>query len=375
MVRTVATVVSATATAADEIDAISLGGPFGPCGSGSSRRRHLRALRTPNPLHLKKPKNHVRRVHPEYALANTDSVLLGDRCAKSQASGYSLAAGMHARRQRTAASRRPPATPPPPLHHVKRRRSSQLSVPRRLRVSAADSAFAWLVDPQQHEHTGKPVPPPPRPEPLVHFDLEPSPRPPTYGAAFEDPPSPMPAFESPQKHPAETYDGALVENAGQQLHLQQGGRAKPKSRVRTGRLLDWREIDELRGALRENEVSLHRLSLDLASREVQVDQAAKQGESLVLEKQKTLRRLREVVDAAPQKREARLSELHAAVHAASAALDEARSAVVLARKAAAEEERIGWRAPSKERRPLRRRQQRDGGGRAAELEEGGALTG
>jgi hypothetical protein len=94
---------------------------------------------------------------------------------------------------------------------------------------AADSAFAWLVEPQ-HEHRValKPVPLPPRPEPLQHATL----------------------FSQ-----ADGGEGTLV---------------VPKPRAGRGTLIEWREIRELNAALSDNTAALHRLSLELASRDVEV---------------------------------------------------------------------------------------------------------
>ena len=179
---------------------------------------------------------------------------------------------------------------------------------------AADNAFAWLVDPREHDFRAamKAVPPPPPPEKRVALAVPPPA--PVYGEAFEE------------------NGGALV--------------AKPASRkVARGQkvpLMAWKEIDDLRGALADNRNALHRLSLDHASRDAEEKVMAKTGEQAVTTRQKTLRKLREKMDAAPAARAARLAELHAQVRAASAALEELRAAESLGREAAEQEERVAW---------------------------------
>lgn len=112
-------------------------------------------------------------------------------------------------------------------------------------------------------------------------------------------------------------------------------RAAPRS-------LRWKELGELRAALSENESSLQRMSFELASRDVQAQSLVERAQEALLDRQAQLRQLREIVDSAPEARAARLSSLHARVHAAHAALEAAKAEVMVGRETAAERERVAW---------------------------------
>ena len=194
----------------------------------------------------------------------------------------------------------------------------------RMALMAADNAFSWLTEPREHDERARvrgSVPPPPPPEQLVRFARA-EVAAPTYARPYGEPLTP---------------DGAMVEQRPPRMPHGLDGVGR-----RGGAKLEWKEIDELRLALGENETAVQRLSLDLASRAVEEQAIVEQGEELVAHRQSALRALRERVDAMPQERAARLAELHAAVHAASAALEEAKAAEVMGREAKAEEERILW---------------------------------
>ena len=84
------------------------------------------------------------------------------------------------------------------------------------------------------------------------------------------------------------------------------------------------------------------LSIELASKDVESQAVAQQGEVDLRRKQAELRELRARVDAAPAERASRLSELHARVHGAQASLEEARRRLSSAHASLAAEDRAAW---------------------------------
>jgi hypothetical protein len=158
-------------------------------------------------------------------------------------------------------------------------------------LGAADDLFAWIADPRVPA-TQERVPAPPRPEPI---------------------------------HRGRRADGDRRRVRGMPLHS-----------------LEWKELNELRLALGENQQSVKRLSLDLASRSVEAQTIVERNEVALADRRTAYRLLRERVDAAPAARAQRLEELHAQAHAAGAALDEARAAVALSREAARADEQLAW---------------------------------
>lgn len=85
--------------------------------------------------------------------------------------------------------------------------------------------------------------------------------------------------------------------------------ALPRGAARNARMLDWRELGELRAALSENSESQKYMSFELNAKDVEAQALAQRGEASLHSKQELLRQLRDRIDATPAARAERLAGL------------------------------------------------------------------